>query len=255
MATTPGLGTGLYANSILKEEDLIDDSALDNALSDDDDLLDSINLGDQLSKIESLPPSDVPAREGLYSTPLSWEKPQPGLRMDPLIGIGTPTLSEAEQRRLLAIALNTGTRNPGSFGYSASLDPSYPSSLDSRLATASMSQVSTAAEVYHLPQKLPETPVAEDLETILEAPQGGRPQLQRTNTGMTDKSKDKGKSGDRTAHNDIERKYRTNLKDRISELRDAVPSLRSMSEEGGKDNESSNQNPRAPKVSKVSAIV
>jgi hypothetical protein len=63
-----------------------------------------------------------------------------------------------------------------------------------------------------------------------------RPQTSRTNTNLTnltsltDKSKDKLKSADRIAHNDIERKYRTNLKDKIAELRDAVPGLRTPEE-------------------------
>ncbi len=46
-----------------------------------------------------------------------------------------------------------------------------------------------------------------------------------------EREKDKPKAGDRTAHNDIERKYRTNLKDRIAELRDAVPALRTIPED------------------------
>ncbi|EQK97553.1 helix-loop-helix DNA-binding domain-containing protein [Ophiocordyceps sinensis CO18] len=37
----------------------------------------------------------------------------------------------------------------------------------------------------------------------------------------------KPRSADRIAHNDVERKYRTNLKVKIAELRDAVPALQS----------------------------
>jgi hypothetical protein len=67
---------------------------------------------------------------------------------------------------------------------------------------------------------------------------------------MSDKGKEKPKPGDRTAHNDIERKYRTNLKDKISELKDAVPALRTISEEdGGEDDDT--QPSRTAKVSKV----
>ncbi|KAI1040043.1 hypothetical protein LB505_008307 [Fusarium chuoi] len=73
-----------------------------------------------------MPPPEVPPREGLYSTPLSWEKPEPGLRMEPDFGLGNTAaamnagfgqtmsgmgnnqvLSNDEQRRLLAIAMNT----------------------------------------------------------------------------------------------------------------------------------------------------
>ncbi len=61
-------------------------------------------------------------------------------------------------------------------------------------------------------------------------------------------SRDRAKSGDRTTHNDVERKYRTNLKDKIAELRAAVPSL-----QGPMEGESDNGMPHqaAPKVSKV----
>ncbi len=45
-------------------------------------------------------------REGLFSTPLSWEKPQMELRIDSSIGPQSSTLSEAQQRRLIAIAMN-----------------------------------------------------------------------------------------------------------------------------------------------------
>lgn len=67
-----------------------------------------------------------------------------------------------------------------------------------------------------------------------------------------EKGKDKMKSGDRAAHNDIERKYRTNLKDKISELRDAVPALKSIREEGAEEPEEDTAQQRPPKVSKVS---
>jgi hypothetical protein len=69
---------------------------------------------------------------------------------------------------------------------------------------------------------------------------------------MSEKGKEKPKTGDRTAHNDIERKYRTNLKDKISELRDAIPSLRTISENGGE--EDGTQPSRAPKASKVCCL-
>lgn len=71
---------------------------------------------------------------------------------------------------------------------------------------------------------------------------------------MTDseKGKEKLKTGDRAAHNDIERKYRTNLKDKISELRDSVPALRAIREEGADDGDEGSAQQRPPKVSKVS---
>lgn len=61
-------------------------------------------------------------------------------------------------------------------------------------------------------------------------------------------SRDRAKSGDRTTHNDVERKYRTNLKDKIAELRAAVPSLQAPMEA---ESDSSVPHQAAPKVSKV----
>src|SRR5205085_769291 len=68
-------------------DESVDDSALDNALSDEEENFSSINLAEHLSRIDSVAPSEVPQREGLYSTPLSWERPQPGLRMDSIMSI------------------------------------------------------------------------------------------------------------------------------------------------------------------------
>lgn len=85
--------------------------------------------------------------------------------------------------------------------------------------------------------------------------------------GSTSPSKDSGRSrkspiqqnttmkqerarvGDRTTHNDVERKYRTNLKDRIAELRAAIPALQAQHDS---DSDGTTTNPTAPKVSKVS---
>ena len=58
------------------------------------------------------------------------------------------------------------------------------------------------------------------------------------------------RSADRIAHNDVERKYRTNLKDKIAELRAAVPALQSTIE----DAESEGGQASNSKVSKVSLL-
>ena len=213
------------------EDFYADDSALDNALSDEEQAF-SMNLTDQLSKIDSAPPREVPPREGLYSTPLSWERPQPGLRMDSLIGMNSPMLTEAEQRRLIAIAMNPG---PSMGGLGANLSLQYgglDTTLGAGFGTASLSQISNQGSQSRSSARMP--------------PPGA---LKRQNSSF-DKGKEKPKTGDRAAHNDIERKYRTNLKDKISELRDAVPSLRTIAEVEGDDDDGS-QPSRAPKVSKV----
>ncbi len=212
----------------------IDDSALDNALSDDEQAF-SMNLADHLAKIDSAPPREVPPREGLYSTPLSWERPQPGLRMDSLMGFNSPVLTEAEQRRLIAIAMNPG---PSMGGLGSNINLQYgglDTTLGAGLGTTTMSDISDLS----VPQSKP----------LARPPQPGN--LKRQGS-VTDKGKEKLKPGDRAAHNDIERKYRTNLKDKISELRDAVPALRTISEVDGDDMDES-QPSRAPKVSKASS--
>lgn len=282
-STTPGLGTGIYATAPpFKGNDYFDDNALDNALSDDEEGFDSMSLEEHLSKIETMPPPEVPPREGLYSTPLSWEKPEPGLRMEPnfgvgespggmstagygqtMPGIGNQVLSNDEQRRLLAIAMNTG-RTPASFmppsgfglGFGAGLGSGLPAefnaSIDSILGTPgdhSQKQTPTPADSTKAPSRNQDIKTEASSETGT-ALSSSRPQLHRSNTDTTDKGKDKMKSGDRTAHNDIERKYRTNLKDKIAELRNAVPALQSIPEDGIDEGEGNSQ--RAPKVSKVS---
>lgn len=246
-----------------------------------------MNLEEHLAKIETMPPPEVPPREGLYSTPLSWEKPEPGLRMDSpygmqespggipggyaqaMPGVGSQVLSNDEQRRLLAIAMNTG-RTPASFmppsgfglgfgaGLGTGLPPEFGASIDSILGgpgsgEQSQNQTPTPAESSKAASRAYEhrAESSNDGSSVNAAPPS-RPPLSRTNTGTTDKGKEKVKSGDRTAHNDIERKYRTNLKDKIAELRNAVPALQSIPEDGGDDGESSNAQ-RAPKVSKVSS--
>lgn len=219
----------------------VDDSALDNALSDDEEEnFSNINLAEHLSKIDSVAPSEVPQREGLYSTPLSWERPQPGLRMDSIMSIQSPaTLDQAEQRRLIAIAMNPGSSSGGlgsslanQYQYDTSLGPMGPG-----LGAAAMSQIVNVGGTH------PQTVRPTATYPPYHPPREG---------SMNDKGKDKvGKPGDRTAHNDIERKYRTNLKDKIAELRDAVPALRTIPENDVDDGEEGGQPSRGPKVSKV----
>lgn len=235
------------------EEVNLDDTALEKALSDEGEegfSYTSIDLADQLSKIDSMPPVEVPQREGLYSTPLSWERPQMGLRLDSMLGLQTPTLSEAEQRRLIAIAMNP-TTPMGGLGNNMGANYNTFPMFGPGLGTASLSQISN--------NDLMSAMMATSSSSATTQPQpssSSQPPKQAKN----DKGKEKPKSADRTAHNDIERKYRTNLKDRIAELRDAVPALRTIPEnsvddgDGDNDGEGSTQAGRGPKVSKVSFV-
>ncbi|TLD05753.1 uncharacterized protein PgNI_08741 [Pyricularia grisea] len=220
----------------LKLEDSLDDSALENALSDDEQTFASISLAEQLSKIDSTAPTEIPQRESLFSTPLSWERPQPGLRMDSVMSTQSrSTLDLAEQRRLIAIAMNRGTTSGGLGSSMADQYSQYQTDFGSAmsgfgLGTASMSQLLSSMPP---PNTVP--------------PKQAQPQ-------RPDKGKEKaGAKGDRTAHNDIERKYRTNLKDKIAELRDAVPALRTIPE-NEEDGEDAGQPSRGPKVSKGAVL-
>ncbi|KAI6353731.1 hypothetical protein MCOR25_008902 [Pyricularia grisea] len=211
-------------------------SALENALSDDEQTFASISLAEQLSKIDSTAPTEIPQRESLFSTPLSWERPQPGLRMDSVMSTQSrSTLDLAEQRRLIAIAMNRGTTSGGLGSSMADQYSQYQTDFGSAmsgfgLGTASMSQLLSSMPP---PNTVP--------------PKQAQPQ-------RPDKGKEKaGAKGDRTAHNDIERKYRTNLKDKIAELRDAVPALRTIPE-NEEDGEDAGQPSRGPKVSKGAVL-
>ncbi|EJT80122.1 hypothetical protein GGTG_00126 [Gaeumannomyces tritici R3-111a-1] len=222
----------------------VDDSALDNALSDDEDEnFSNINLAEHLSKIDSVAPSEVPQREGLYSTPLSWERPQPGLRMDSIMSIQSPaTLDQAEQRRLIAIAMNPG---PSSGGLGSSIAGHYQ--YDLGLGPAMGSSMSAAmSQIVNISGTHPQAARPGAMYPPYHPPREG---------SMNDKGKDKAvKPGDRTAHNDIERKYRTNLKDKIAELRDAVPALRTIPENDVDDGDEGGQPSRGPKVSKGAVL-
>ncbi|KAK3937875.1 helix-loop-helix DNA-binding domain-containing protein [Diplogelasinospora grovesii] len=261
--------TSVLSSSTVKAEEYIDDSALDKALSDDEEGFGSINLAEHLSKIDSAPPTDIPQREGLYSTPLSWERPQPGLRMDSLIGLNGPALlNEAEQRRLIAIAMNPGPSMGGlgsnlnlngfggmSSGFNPTLAPALGLGLGSSPAS-SMSQATAGTTPVPPAQSRPGPPPPPN-PPKKQSSMSEKDKAAREKEKEKEKENEKAKTGDRTAHNDIERKYRTNLKDRIAELRDAVPALQTINEDGGvgdDDNGSQPQPARAPKVSKGTVL-
>ncbi|RYP88183.1 hypothetical protein DL770_004688 [Monosporascus sp. CRB-9-2] len=225
--------TGSFNNLAFQSssENSVDDSALEHALSDEEELF-SMALADGL-KTES-PTSAIEAPERLYSTPLSWERPQPGLHMDAYLPQNIP-FNDQERQRLLAIALGSGQTPPQQqLQQQQSVAP--PTGMDFRFG---MNQNSNAVEESR----------SHEPEPKRAAPRPRMPS--RTNSvGSMEKPKEKPKSSDRAAHNDIERKYRTNLKDRIAELRDAIPSLRAIPEDG--DDMTSTR--VAPKVSKGTVL-
>lgn len=230
-ANIPQASSSRTQPDLFTSEQYLEDSALDNALSEEDEDLSSINLADQLSKMDSLPPSEIPPREGLYSTPLSWEQPQPGLRMDPLIGLNS-VMTEAERRRLIAIAMSPG---PSMGGLGSNINLGYGENDTGFGSTGwrpTPSRTSTSRTTPSAPQPKP------------------APQSKPAPTTAAKKKEDA-----RAAHSNIERKYRDKLKDKIAELRDVVPSLQTISEaEGDGDGDSGGESlrPAKPKISKVS---
>ncbi|KAJ4388316.1 hypothetical protein N0V85_007681 [Neurospora sp. IMI 360204] len=239
----------------LKSAEYMDDSAMDIALSEDEQAM-SLNLAEQLSKIDTAPPQEVPPREGLYSTPLSWERPQPGLRMDSLIGLNQQALNEAEQRRLIAIAMNPG---PSMGGLGSNINLNFGGMATGFNSGFGSSYGSTSMGGGQMPKPVspPRASTLSQSRPALPRPpqkQGSISEKSSEKMGMgggdkNRKAEEKHKVGDRMAHNDIERKYRTNLKDKIAELREAVPALHAISEAGGEEDDGSH-NSRAPKVSK-----
>lgn len=140
-----------------------------------------------------------PTYDGLYSTPLSWDPPQ----VKPLnSGPAYPTLnalSLAQQEKLCSIAM------PDKYNLSNKHSPQSSSSA---------------------------------YKSSVSSPEGLDNSRKRKSSAEADEDDDDGSNEKhppvkKTAHNMIEKRYRTNLNDKISALRDSVPSLRVMSKGSG----------------------
>ncbi|UNI18209.1 hypothetical protein JDV02_004491 [Purpureocillium takamizusanense] len=272
-STMPALGSGVYSTAVapFREEDFIDDTAFDHTLSEDEDAFESTHHGDQLSAIDGrVPPAPAgPAPQGdknFESSPRAWSRPDDGMRSEPMME-ATPrqmsgnniweamprganhTLSPDEQRRLLEIALNTG-RMPGSFippngfgiGFGAGLGARPPAEFEKR------SSLSTER-----PSATPSwTSRGDEASEGAQKQQGKKPAAPKAGPTKKHGETGKPKSADRIAHNDVERKYRTNLKVKIAELRDAVPALQSPNADADSEGGSGNQG--TPKVSKGTVL-
>jgi hypothetical protein len=132
--------------------------------------------------------ADIPPREGLYSTPLSWSRPAPGSRQQSSYnGMLTPQ----QELKLRDIAMPPQTTQE------------YP---------ASPSSTSSPEPCIDNIRKRKSSVDDDDEDDSPPPSRGGRnPPVKKT------------------AHNMIEKRYRTNLNDKIAALRDSVPSLRVMS--------------------------
>lgn len=145
--------------------------------------------------------ADTPPYDGgLYSTPLSWDPPQPKIEQVPaapytVVNQGMQILTAAQQEKLLSVAM------PSHLQYRTQDSPKSTSSRKS----ASVSSPESNGQS----RKRKSSADAEDEED--DDSSGQHPPVKKT------------------AHNMIEKRYRTNLNDKIAALRDSVPSLRIMS--------------------------
>ncbi|ETS77769.1 hypothetical protein PFICI_09831 [Pestalotiopsis fici W106-1] len=221
-----------------RTDDWLEDSALEHALSSEEDSL-SMALDDDFAQRDVAQTQDV-APERLYSTPLSWDAPQPGVNTESYFNIN-PTFNDPERQRLLAIAMGSGlTQLPAESRNSAmefTFDMQHPS------PSATSDTTSNPPE----PKRRASFAVTNSAKTSRSNSRSGLITPNEPNESAV--KKEKPRNSDRAAHNDIERKYRTNLKDRIADLREAIPSLRSIPEDFDDDG-SPVPVSRAPKVSK-----
>lgn len=164
----------------------------------------------------------------LYSTPLSWERPQPGYQNMP--NRQYSNLTPAEESQLLSIAMPRLA--PAYSSHSLSPSPE-PQQMNRRKRKSSTSSMSSFEDGDHL----------DDMTTNTNASAKGS-----SNAARHPPPK-------KTAHNMIEKRYRTNLNDKIAALRDSVPSLRVAAQ---KSEENSNEDLQglapAHKLNKVSTF-
>ena len=137
----------------------------------------------------------TPPYDGLYSTPLNWDPPKPKVEQtSPITYTTMSTLTPAQQEKLRMIAM------PSHLQYNTQHSPT--SSASMRKSQSVSSPESNES------RKRKSSADVEDEED--EDSTGQHPPVKKT------------------AHNMIEKRYRTNLNDKIAALRDSVPSLRIM---------------------------
>jgi len=136
---------------------------------------------------------DTPPYDGaLYSTPLSWDAPKVEQATPPYPAMNHAVLTAAQQEKLASIAMPTHLQ------YNSKHSPHSDASRKSASVSSPESQ-----------------------------------SRKRKSSADGDEDEDDEESSGhpvkKTAHNMIEKRYRTNLNDKIAALRDSVPSLRIMS--------------------------
>ncbi len=154
--------------------------------------------------------SHVSHNDGLYSTPLSWNRPAPGRRSTNSSqhgnGYNGGVLSPQQESKLRDIAMPSQQQQQQQAGQY----PASPSSTSSPEAD-SMSRKRKSS--------MDEDEEEGDDVSPPASTNGRHPPVKKT------------------AHNMIEKRYRTNLNDKIAALRDSVPSLRVMSKKNSRGEE------------------
>ncbi|KAG5974273.1 hypothetical protein E4U58_003250 [Claviceps cyperi] len=271
---TPGLGSGLYNSTTtapFKEEDFFDDSAFEQLLSEDEDMLDSTtdinnNKSAHLRDFLETPTAFEPSTD-LFPKSSGLETFQPGSRLisavidepgQPRQGVNAPALELDEQRKVLEEALHSG-KLPGALippngfgiGFGAGMGGCNLPQQSGKQTSNSRSQLS-GAHARSMSGKNNE--VSDELKL---RKQIGRASMARTTPSRKSTSSaatPKVRSADRIAHNDVERKYRTNLKDKIAELRAAIPALQTSGMEGDSEGGSAGGQQSSNKISKGTVL-
>jgi hypothetical protein len=211
-----------------------------NKVDDFDDFLefgDSLTIGDEGFynadwKLQNTPPYDG----GLCSTPLSWDPPKASFEpkqenLRPIYTSATSTLSLAQQEQLRSIAM------PDILRYQKRHSPHSAS----RSRTFKSSSAASPDQQDSSRKRKSSASADDDDDDDEDGAEGQPPPVKKT------------------AHNMIEKRYRTNLNDKIAALRDSVPSLRAgkMNAKGERNNEEKEDlhglTP-AHKLNKVSSI-
>lgn len=268
--STPGLGSGLYstATAPFREEDFFDDSAFEQALSDDEEMFESASntkIKSPESANQSAPDISIDTNTDLFPRLESLDKFQPGLRPNPSNrdvprqmkgNICAPIPEYDEQRRFLEEALNAG-RIPGALippngfgvGFGAGMGGCRP---PQEFENKSQSQQSQQLESQNKPTS-PKNSDTDEPEPKKQTKRVSttRPTASRKSTSGTNP---KPRSADRIAHNDVERKYRTNLKDKIAELRAAVPTLQASGGDGDSEGGEGGGQQSGNKISKGTVL-
>lgn len=188
---SPSMGTLELQGSGVGNSGLIPANLTDDAAIFGEDPISEEPLFSTPGALITPPITDnIPSSDGLYSTPLSWERPSTARRSNSYNGV----LSPQQESKLRNIAMPNQSQQQS---YSASPSSASSPEPDNRRKRKSS--------------------VEDDDEEDSPPPSNGRHPPPK-----------------KTAHNMIEKRYRTNLNDKIAALRDSVPSLRVMSKKNSR---------------------